>query len=465
MGCVPPLLAFLLMTFSGWVHRRQLIVIEFLQAENRMLKERLRGKRIRFSDEERALLARKAKAIGRKALLELETIVSPDTLMRWHRRLVAEKWNFSEHRSPGRPGIMREISQLILRMANENPSWGYTRIQGALANLKHKVGRGTVANVLKRNGIEPAPERSKRTTWSTFLKAHWKVFAASDFFSVEVWTMRGLVTQYVLFVISLSDRMVHIAGITARPDEAWMLQVGRNLIDADSGALALKRYLIVDRDAKYTERFTTLVKEGGTEIIRLPPMSPNLNAYAERFVRSIKDECLGRMIFLGQASLRRAISEFVAHYHTERNHQGLGNRLIRSHLQEAANQSAIDRRQRLGGMLNYYYRAAGLRSSSEKVDTAGRLSTFLTPYISGCADRKVLINTLLILCREKAQVLFLLMRFPRFANEYYHDMSKIALFIGVFVGIDFDARTDCTYDVVCNRRRCVRARFHCRLQR
>jgi putative transposase len=148
-----------------------------------MLKEGLRGKRIRFTEEERALLARKAKAVGRKALLELETIVSP-TLMRWHRRLVAEKYNFSERRSPERPGIMRETSQLIVRMAKKNPSCGYTRIQGALANLKHTVGRGAVATVLKRNGIDPAPERSKRTTWSTFLKAHCKVFAASDF---SVW--------------------------------------------------------------------------------------------------------------------------------------------------------------------------------------------------------------------------------------------------------------------------------------
>lgn len=160
MGSAPPLLAFLLMTFSGWVHRRQLIVIEFLQAENRMLKERLRGKRIRFTDAERTLLARKAKAVGRKALLEFDTIVSPDTLMRWHRRLVAQKWDFSKRRGPGRPGIMREISQLIVRMAQDNPGWGYTRIQGALANLSHRVGRGTVANVLKVNGIEPAPERS-----------------------------------------------------------------------------------------------------------------------------------------------------------------------------------------------------------------------------------------------------------------------------------------------------------------
>jgi hypothetical protein len=172
MGSVPPLLTYLLLIVSGWVHRRQLTVIEFLQAENRLLKQRLSGKRIRFTDAERALLARKAKAVGRKVLLELDTLVSPDTLMRWHRRLVARKWDFSRRRGPGRPGIMREIAQLIVRMAQENPGWGYTRIQGALANLSHKVGRGTVCNVLKRNGIEPAPERSKRTTWSTFFKAH-----------------------------------------------------------------------------------------------------------------------------------------------------------------------------------------------------------------------------------------------------------------------------------------------------
>jgi putative transposase len=181
MGSVPPLLSFLLMVVSRRVYQHQLIAIEYLQAENRLLKERLRGKRIRFTDAERALLARKAKAVGRKALLKLDTIVSPYTLLRWHRRLMAQKWNFAHRRGPGRPGIMREISELIVRMALDNSGWGYTRIQSALANLRHKVGRGTVANVLGRNGIEPAPERSKRTRWSTFLKAHWKIFAASDF--------------------------------------------------------------------------------------------------------------------------------------------------------------------------------------------------------------------------------------------------------------------------------------------
>src|ERR1700736_528253 len=139
MGSVPPLLSFLLMVVSGWVYRHQLLVIEFLQAENRLLKERLRGKRIRFTDAERALLARKAKAGGRKALLELVSVVSPDTLMRWHRRLIAQKWSFTHRRGPGRPGIMRHISELIVRMAQDNPSWGYTRIPGAVANLSRKV--------------------------------------------------------------------------------------------------------------------------------------------------------------------------------------------------------------------------------------------------------------------------------------------------------------------------------------
>ena len=241
-------------------------------------------------------------------------------------------------------------------MAQENPGWGYTRIQGALANLSHKVGRGTVANVLKRNGIEPSPERGKRTTWSTFLKAHWKVLAASDFLTVEVWTGRGLITHYLLFVISLADRVVHIAGITTRPDESWMLQIGRNITDARLGALHAKRYLIIDRDTKYSQQFRRLVQDSGTNVIRLPP-SPNLNAYAERFVRSIKDECLDRMIFAGQGSLRRAVAEYMTHYHAERNHQGLENRLIVPTAVEATG-GKVHRHARLGGILNYYYRAA-----------------------------------------------------------------------------------------------------------
>jgi len=212
--------------------------------------------------------------------------------------------------------------------------------------------------VLKRSGIEPSPERSKRITWSTFLKAHWEVFAASDFLTVEVWTGRGLVTHYLLFVISLADRVVNIVGITTRPDEAWMLQAARNLIDAESGSMRGKGYLILDRDTKYTDQFRRLIRSSGTNVIRLPPQSPNLKAYAERFVRSIKSECLDRILFIGQASLRRAVAEYVDHYHGERNHQGLGNELIYRSAAIAAHDAPIHRRRRLGGMLNFYYREA-----------------------------------------------------------------------------------------------------------
>jgi transposase InsO family protein len=223
-----------------------------------------------------------------------------------------------------------------------------------LANLDHKVGRGTIANVLKRNGIEPAPERSRRMPWPTFLKAHWKVLAASDFLTVEVWTAKGLVTHYLLFVIGLVDRVVSIAGITTTPDESWMLQIARNITDAQAGALNAKRYLIIDRDTKYSEQFRRLIRDSGTQVIRLPAMSPNLNAYAERFVRSIKEECLDRMIFVGQASLRRAVREYIEHYHRERNHQGLDNRLIVP-VAMPANDGTVVRHTRLGGTLNFYY--------------------------------------------------------------------------------------------------------------
>jgi len=177
--------------FAGWVNRRQLEVIEYLREENRLLKERLGGRRLRYTHAERCRLARRAHARGRKLLNELETLVTPDTLLRWYRELVASKWNYSHRRGPGRPRVMETIADLILRMAVENPSWGYTRLQGALANLGHRVGRGTIANILKENGIEPAPAREAHTRWSTFLKAHWECLTATDFLSVEVCTIKG----------------------------------------------------------------------------------------------------------------------------------------------------------------------------------------------------------------------------------------------------------------------------------
>jgi len=247
-------LKFLLMLLAGWVHRRQLEAIEYLTEENRMLKERLGGRHLRFTDAERRRLARRAHALGHKALSELSTLVTPDTLMRWYRTLVAQKWTYTRRR-PGRPRTIQVITELIVRMALENRSWGYTRIQGALANLGHDVGRGTIANVLSEHGIDPAPERGKRTSWSTFLKAHWESIAATDFFTVEVLTLRGLVTYYVLFVLDLASRTVKIAGITPHPHEAWMVQMARNLTDAEEPFLRRTRFLIIDRDTKYSAAF------------------------------------------------------------------------------------------------------------------------------------------------------------------------------------------------------------------
>ena len=263
-----------------------------------------------------------------------------------------------EEKEPGPSRTIETIMELVVRMALENTSWGYTRIQGALANLGHRISRGTVANILSEHGIDPAPERGPRTTWKTFLQAHWETLAATDFFTVEVSTWRGLVTYYVLIVIELSTRRVYLGGVTPHPDHTFMIQVARNLTDCFDGFLRGKRFLILDRDKKYSEGFRNLLEDAGTDIVRLPVWSPNLNAYAERIILSIKTECLERMIFFGEASLRRAVVQYLAHYHRERNHQGLNNRLIELATTVGGNSGKVECRERMGGMLKYYYRAA-----------------------------------------------------------------------------------------------------------
>ena len=342
---------------AGWITRQQNAVIDYLREENRVLKQQLGRRRLRLTDAQRRRLAVRGKAIGRRALSEVASLVTPDTILRWHRQLIAEK-STHKRRSPGRPRIMQVIAELTARMARENPRWGYTRIQGALYNVGHRVGRTTIANILKENGIDPAPERGKRMTWSQFLKAHWNVLAAADFFTVEVWTPRGLVTFYVFFLIELATRRIEIAGITPGPNEAWMTQIGRNLTDPIDGFLAGKELLILDRDSKYSSAFQDLLKDSGITVVQLPPRSPNLNAYAERFVRSIKDECLSRVIFFGEGSLRKATREYAAHYHRERNHQGIDNRLINPDGVYKSALGAVECVQRLGGLLRFYRRAA-----------------------------------------------------------------------------------------------------------
>ena len=339
------------------MNRNQQDVIKYLQEEIRVLKE-LMGKKPRFNDDQRRRLATKGKRLGRRTLDRFASLVTPGTLLAWHRRLIAQKYDSSKARKPGRPRTEGEIQELILKLAGENRTWGYTRIQGALANLRHEVSRGTIANVLKAAGVEPALTRKDGMTWREFLKAHWEVLAAADFFTVEVWTGRGLVRYHVLFVIKLATRAVEIAGVVPEPTESWMLQIARNLVDPWTGFLASSRLLIHDRATVFSEHFRQLLRSGRVESLRLPARSPNLNAYAERFVRTIRQECLGRMVLLGESSLRRAVDEFVIHYNQERNHQGLANQLIRPEATWFPSEGNLCRRKRLGGLLNYYYREA-----------------------------------------------------------------------------------------------------------
>jgi hypothetical protein len=210
-------------------------------------------------------------------------------------------------------------------MAEENPSWGYDRIVGALANLGHEVSDQTVGNVVQRHGLPPASDRKHTTTWAAFIRAHLALLAGTDFFTVEVLTLRGLVTYYVLFFIHLESRKVDIAGITVHPNEQWMQQIARNATMEGCGTLRDCHYLLHDRDTKFTISSRAIIVSGQVKPLALPAHSPNLNAYAERWVRSVKEECLSKVILFGERALRRALNEYVSHYHAERNHQGKGN--------------------------------------------------------------------------------------------------------------------------------------------
>ena len=339
----------LLVTLAGWVNRHQQLVVEYLVEENRVLKEQLKGRRVRFTDDQRRRLAVKGRRLGRRVLRQVATIVTPDTILRWHRRLIARKWTFAS-KGPGRPGVMKEIASLILRMATENPRWGYRRIQGPLKNLDHRVARSTIAAVLKDHGIPPAPGRP--SSWRTFLRAHWGEIAGADFFTTEVWTARGLVTYYTLFVLDLRSRRVHVAGSTPTPD-TFMTQAARQLTDAVDGFLSGHRVLICDRDGKWTEGFRSILAGAGVRVVLTPFRAPNANAYAERFVRSIREECLDCLILFGERRLLRALDEFVEHYHKERNHQGLGNDLIVPE-RRSGRGTRVRCEERLGGLLRYY---------------------------------------------------------------------------------------------------------------
>ena len=296
MSPFPQVLQCLVVAVAGWINQQPRDVIDSLQEENRVRREQLGPGRLRFTDAQRRRRAAKATSHGRRVRRDLHTLVTPDTLLCWHRQLIARKYDGRGRRGPGRPRVMDTIRRLIVRMAPANREWGDTRIRGALGNLGHQVARGPIANVRKARGLAPAPARKKRTTWRECLAAHWDVLAAADCFTVEVWTPRGLTRVTVLVLIHLASRRVQVAGISAEPDGPEVTQLMRNAPDAEDGFLQHIRFLIHDRDPLF----------------------------------------------------RPAVREFVAHYHHERNHQGLNNRLILPLSTAPPPRGRVPCRQRLG---------------------------------------------------------------------------------------------------------------------
>jgi putative transposase len=345
---------------TGTVDQELLLRNEYLAAENRILKAQIKT-RLLLSDAEKATLAEIARRLGRKALEEVAAVAKPETILGWYRKLIAQKYDGSKsRRSRGRPPIDKETEGLVVQMASENPTWGYDRIVGALANLGHPLSDQTVGNILHRHGLPPALQRKHTTSWKDFIRAHRDVLAGTDFFTVEVLTVQGLVTYYVLFFIHLASRRVSLAGMTPYPEEGWMKQMARNATMEGWGFLTTCQYLLHDRDSKFCPSFRQLIESGGVKTLRLPARSPNLNSYSERWVRSVKEECLSKLILFGEQSLKRALQQYLVHYHEERNHQGKENELLFPSQAQRANrgQGAVRCQERLGGLLKYYYEEA-----------------------------------------------------------------------------------------------------------
>jgi transposase InsO family protein len=334
--------------------------LEFVLEENRVYRALLdrHSPQWRLQDTERKALAEKGRPLG-KLLAQVITIVQPETLLKWHRHWVAKKWDFSARRtkSVGRRAVDAAVEKLVVQLAKDNAGWGYDRIVGALANLGHQVSDQTVRIILRRQGLGTAPERRRHTTWTEFIRRHKQVLWATDFFATEVWSATGLVTVYVLFFIHLQTRKIVQGGLTHSPNELWVKQVARNVTGV-IGKLTSARYLLHDRDTKFTEGFDQILQAAGIEAIKLPPQSPNLNAYAERWIRSLRSECLDQLILFGERSLAYVLQEYLAHHQQERNHQGLDNVIPFPDEGLRSNTGAITKSERLGGLLQFYCRKA-----------------------------------------------------------------------------------------------------------
>jgi len=350
----------LLMMLAGWINRQQQETIEYLKAENAILKEELLKatgkKRILLNDSQRRRLAILGKRLGRKLLGEVCCAFSPDTLLGWHRKLVAIKYDGSKNRSKfGRPRISDDLKQLIINIAKDNKHLGIRTLFGYMKYLGIKVSPATISRILREHGIEPCPDRPERTTWNEFIRAEWESLAAIDFFTTEIYTISGLVKYMVLVVIDYKTRKVEIAGMIPQAYEDWMKQIARNLTDPFEGFLKGKKFLIHDRDPLFTKDFKMILKSAGIECVKTAVASPNMSPFVERFIRSIKYECLNKMLIFGERHLRYIVSEYISHYHTGRPHTGLNHDMIEPPPQ---GEGEIVCHERLGGLLKSYRRAA-----------------------------------------------------------------------------------------------------------
>lgn len=330
--------------------------IDYLPEQVPVLKEqREKDKRILLDDHQRMRLAAKAKRLARELLEQTTVLFTPETVMAWYRKLIAQKYDGSKNcKNPGRLKISQEIIDLVIRFKQENPRWGYTRIRDYLVYLGRKIGETTVKNILLENGYDSEPDLTRKTTWKEFLRSHWNVLAACDFFSIELLVKGKLIRCIVLFDIDLTTRKVEILGVQAQPNGPWMEQIARNLTCEDSFP-AGKKYLIHDRDPLYTDKFESILKAAGVAPVKLPPRSPNLNAHAERFVRSVREECLNHLILSSEEQLRYVLGEYLKYYHRERIHQGI-DKIIEP--QHEGCQGEIICIERLGGLLRSYHRKA-----------------------------------------------------------------------------------------------------------
>jgi putative transposase len=362
---LPMTVQFLIAIVAHAINERMARRVDYLLEEVRVLKESLRATtgttRIRFSPEQRRRLARKGKLLTPEERRACCQIVRPVTILAWFRQLAAQKYDGSKNRQPGRPRKAVDIRRLVLKLASDNPGWGYTKIRDALRGLKIEIGRTTVADILAEARVEPAPDRRRQRTWKQFLRSHAEALYACDFFGVEVLSLFGTVRTLVFFVMHVKSRAVRIAGVRIAPDGAWMKQVARNLLDPVDGFLRDARYLIHDRDPLFTKAWTAILKTAGVACVPIPAQSPNCNAHAERFVRTVRTECLNHFVIFGERHLRHLLHEFIEHYLTERYHQGIGGRIIQPDLWPSNDKPTLDGvkcRSRLGGVLNSYRRAA-----------------------------------------------------------------------------------------------------------